>query len=40
MVEEVTATKNADDLQPLGSLLYYHPLPATEVLANPGLGGD
>jgi hypothetical protein len=40
MVEEVTATKNADDLQPLGPIKYYLPLPATETLANPGLGGD
>ena len=40
MVEEVTATKNADDLQPLGPIKYYIPLPASETLANPGLGGD
>ncbi len=40
MVEEVTATKNAADLQPLGSIQYYHPLPASETLANPGLGGE
>jgi hypothetical protein len=40
MVEEVTATKNANDLQPLSSIDYFLPLPASEVLANPGLGGD
>ena len=40
MVEEVTATKHPDDLQPLGSIQYYVPLPATETTANPGLGGE
>ena len=40
MVEEVTATKNDDDLKPLGSIQYYVPLPASETLANPGLGGE
>lgn len=40
LVEEVTATKNPDDLQPLGSIQYYLPLPASETLANPGLGGE
>ncbi len=40
MVEEVTATKNDDDLKPLGSIQYYLPLPASETLANPGLGGE
>lgn len=37
MVEEVTAKKDPNDLQPLGAITYYLPLPATETLANPNL---
>jgi len=37
MVEEVTAKKDPDDLQPLGPITYYLPLPASETLANPNL---
>ncbi|NND05122.1 MAG: RagB/SusD family nutrient uptake outer membrane protein [Saprospiraceae bacterium] len=37
MVEEVVAKKNPDDLQPLGAIQYYVPLPASETLANPNL---
>lgn len=37
MVQEVVDKKNADDLQPLGAISYYVPLPASETLANPGL---
>ena len=40
MVESVTATKDPSDLQPLGTIEYYLPLPASEVLTNPGLGED
>lgn len=38
-VEEVVAKKDPDDLQPLGPIQYYLPLPASETLANPNLGG-
>lgn len=38
-VEEVVAKKDPDDLQPLGSIQYFMPLPASETLANPNLGG-
>ena len=38
MVEEVIAKKNPADLQPLGPVQYYVPLPASETLANPNLG--
>ncbi len=38
-VEEVVAKKHPDDLQPLGPIEYYVPLPASETLANPNLGG-
>jgi hypothetical protein len=38
MVEEVNAKKNPNDLQPLGPVQYYVPLPASETLANPNLG--
>jgi starch-binding outer membrane protein, SusD/RagB family len=38
MVEEVNAKKNPADLQPLGPVQYYVPLPASETLANPNLG--
>jgi hypothetical protein len=37
-VEEVVAKKNPNDLQPLGPIQYYMPLPASETLANPNLG--
>jgi hypothetical protein len=37
-VEEVVAKKDPDDLQPLGPVTYYLPLPASESLANPKLG--
>lgn len=37
MVEEVVAKKDPDDLQPLGAIKYYIPLPASETLANPNL---
>lgn len=37
MVEEVIANKHPDDLQPLGEIKYYMPLPASETLVNPGL---
>ncbi len=37
MVEEVVAKKDPDDLQPLGPIKYYVPLPASETLANPNL---
>ncbi len=40
MVEDVVAAKDPDDLQPLGAIQYYLPLPASEVLTNPGLGED
>ena len=36
-VDEVVAKKDADDLQPLGPIQYYLPLPASETLANPNL---
>ncbi|MFY0653042.1 MAG: RagB/SusD family nutrient uptake outer membrane protein [Cyclobacteriaceae bacterium] len=36
-VEEVIAKKDPDDLQPLGPITYYAPLPASETLVNPGL---
>ena len=39
MVEEVVAKKHPDDLQPLGPIQYHAPLPASETLANPNLGG-
>jgi hypothetical protein len=38
MVEDVVAVKDPDDLQPLGPITYYLPLPASETLANPNLG--
>lgn len=38
MVEDVIARKHPDDLQPLGNVQYYLPLPASETLANPNLG--
>ncbi len=38
MVETVVAKKHPDDLQPLGPIQYYVPLPASETLANPNLG--
>ncbi len=38
MVEEVVAKKDPADLQPLGDIQYYVPLPASETLANPNLG--
>lgn len=37
MVESVIANKHPDDLQPLGEIKYYMPLPASETLVNPGL---
>jgi len=37
MVEEVIARKHPDDLQPLGAVTYFAPLPARETLANPNL---
>ena len=39
-VEEVVAKKHPDDLQPLGAIQYFLPLPASETLANPNLGGN
>ena len=39
MVDETVAKKHPDDLQPLGPIQYYLPLPASETLANPNLGG-
>ncbi len=39
MAEEVVAKKHPDDLQPLGPIQYHAPLPASETLANPNLGG-
>jgi hypothetical protein len=36
-VEEVVAEKDPDDLQPLGPIQYFLPLPATETQANPNL---
>jgi hypothetical protein len=39
MVEEVIEKKHSDDLQPLGPINYYAPLPARETLANPNLEG-
>lgn len=36
-VEEVLATKDPNDLQPLGTVTYFLPLPASETLANPNL---
>lgn len=39
MVEDVIEKKHPDDLQPLGPINYYAPLPARETLANPNLGG-
>ncbi|MGB3848720.1 MAG: RagB/SusD family nutrient uptake outer membrane protein [Tunicatimonas sp.] len=39
MVDEVLAKKNSDDLQPLGEIRYFLPLPASETLANPNLAG-
>ena len=38
MVEEIVDKKHPDDLQPLGPIQYYVPLPASETLANPRLG--
>ena len=37
MVEDIVAIKDPADLQPLGDINYYLPLPATETLVNPGL---
>lgn len=37
MVEEVTAKKNSDDLQPIGEINYYLPIPASETTVNPNL---
>ncbi|KPL12053.1 MAG: hypothetical protein AMS26_18840 [Bacteroides sp. SM23_62] len=37
-VEEVVAKKDPEDLQPLGPITYFLPLPASETLANPNLG--
>ena len=37
MVEEVVDKKHPDDLQPLGTIQYYVPLPASETGANPNL---
>lgn len=37
MVEDVIANKHPDDLQPLGEIEYYLPLPASETIVNPGL---
>ncbi len=40
-VEEVVAKKDPDDLQPLGPITYYAPLPVSETLANENLkSGD
>jgi hypothetical protein len=36
-VEEVVAAKDPSDLQPLGPITYFLPLPASETLANPNL---
>jgi len=36
-VEEVVANKDPNDLQPLGTITYFLPLPASETLANPNL---
>jgi starch-binding outer membrane protein, SusD/RagB family len=36
-VEEVVASKDPDDLQPLGPITYFLPIPASETLANPNL---
>ncbi len=38
MVEEIVAKKDPNDLQPLGPIQYFAPLPASETLANPNLG--
>jgi hypothetical protein len=38
LVEDMVAKKHPDDLQPLGPIQYYVPLPASETLANPNLG--
>lgn len=38
-LEEVVAKKHPDDLQPLGPIQSYIPLPALETAANPNLGG-
>lgn len=37
-VEEVIAAKHPDDLQPLGGISYFLPLPGSETQANPSLG--
>jgi hypothetical protein len=37
-VEEVVARKHPDDLQPIGPVQYFMPIPAGETLANPNLG--
>jgi len=37
-VQEVVDKKHPDDLQPLGPIEFYLPLPASETLANPNLG--
>ncbi len=39
MVEDVLAKKDSEDLQPIGSVQYFLPLPASETLANPSLAG-
>jgi len=36
-VEEMAEKKHPDDLQPLGPITYFLPLPASETLANPNL---
>ena len=36
-VEESISEKDPDELQPLGSVQYYLPLPASETLTNPNL---
>ncbi len=38
-VEEVVAKKHPDDLQPIGPIQYFMPIPVSETLANPNLGG-
>jgi len=37
MVDQVIAKKHPDDLQPLGPITFFAPLPARETLANPNL---
>lgn len=37
MVEEIVAKKDADDLQPLGQIKYFLPLPNVEIDVNPNL---